>query len=128
MTGTPSLAEQRTGQGQGLGRWSLGYRSEMVIISGFLRFLDWILTGCSRFESVPGRRLRTFDLASRRAVFKMCRVCYTDGSRPELFGHAAGRVPSSGNLRNMARLDYSETCDCLGRNLTSRQETEQTGP
>jgi hypothetical protein len=38
MIGTPSLAEQRNGQVQGLGRWSLGYRSEMASVSRFYVF------------------------------------------------------------------------------------------
>ena len=128
MIGTPSLAEQRTGQVQGLGRWSLSHRSEMVSISGFLRLVHWVLTGSPYFRSVLGRRLRAFEFESRRVIPWMYRVCYTHRSRPKLLGHAAGRIPSTGGLRDMACLDCNETCDRVGGNSTSGQEAEQTSP
>jgi len=92
-----------------------------------LHLLDWILSGGSHLQSVFGRRLCALDLASRRVVFGMCLVCYTHRARPELFGHAAGRISSSGSLRRVARFANRETCDRLGWSLASGQETEQTG-
>ena len=93
-----------------------------------LHLLDWILNGGFHLQSVFGRWLCALDLASRRVVFGMCLVCYTNRARAGLFGHAAGRVSSGWSPRKVARFANSETCDRLGWSLASGQETEQTGP